>query len=300
MTIIFGELMFDQIKGKYIIRINGERVEPADATISIFDHGFLFGDSIYEVVQTVDGAPFGWDEHLSRLRNSANRLSMDLPWSDEYLRNEIDTALAAKTWDGESYVRFIITRGVGKIALLPNTCENPTLIIVAKAIPLPGPKTETGLVLCLTKVKRNSRHAMDPGIKSGNYLNNILAAIEAQNSGADDAVMLNENDLVTECTTSNIFIVKDSVVKTPSLDSGILDGITRQNVINSGMKAGINIDQTHLTIYDLTSADEIFMSGTIKGVVPVCEIRGEISWQGQPGPLTLKLQRAYKLKSGTV
>jgi len=285
---------------EYVIRINGEQVDPEDAKISILDHGFLFGDSIYEVVQTVDGKPFAWDEHFRRLQNSAKRLSMELPWTEEDIKEEVDFAVAAKTWDGESYVRLIITRGVGKIALLPDSCENPALIIIAKAIPLPGPKSDAGLTICLTKIRRNSRLAMDPGIKSGNYLNNVLAAIEARNAGADDALMLNETGHLTECSTSNIFIVKDGIVKTPSLASGILDGITRQNIIKFAAEENIRIDETELTVDDLTSADEIFMSGTIKGVVPVREIVGEASWRRPPGPVTERLHNLYKSKSGTV
>jgi len=285
---------------EYVIRINGERVDPEDAKISIFDHGFMFGDSVYEVVQTVDGKPYAWDEHFRRLQNSAGRLSMELPWTKEDIRAEINFAVDAKTWDGESYVRLIITRGVGKIALLPDSCENPTLIIIAKAIPLPGPKADAGLVICLTKIRRNSRLAMDPGIKSGNYLNNVLAAIEARDAGADDALMLNENGHLTECSTSNIFIVKDGIVKTPSLDSGILDGITRQNIFKFAAEENIRIVETALTVDDLTSADEIFMSGTIKGVVPVREIVGEASWHRPPGPVTERLHTIYKSRSGTV
>ena len=237
---------------------------------------------------------------MSRLRSSANRLHLDLPWSDDDLRAEVEAVLNSKTWDGESYVRFIITRGVGKIALLPNTCGNPTLIVIGTAIPLPGPKTETGLVLCLTKMRRNSIHAMDPCIKSGNYLNNVMAAIEANESGADDAIMLNENDFLTECTTSNIFLVIDGVVRTPSLDCGILDGITRQKVIATAVNAGIIVEECELTLDDLKSADEIFMSGTIKGVVPVRQVVGGAEWSGNPGSVTQKLSELYKSESGTV
>jgi len=288
---------FDEI---YVIRINAEEVDPANATVNILDHGFLFGDSIYEVVQTVDGKPFAWDEHLKRLKNSAECLSMDIPWSDDELKAEVEAAMAAKKWDGESYVRLIITRGVGKIALLPHTCGNQTLIVIAKEIPLPGPKTETGLTLCLTKVRRNSRLAMDPSIKSGNYLNNVLAAIEAGDSGADDALMLNENDYLTECTTSNIFMVKCGVIITPSLDCGILNGITRMKIIEVAKSVGIEVVEREITLEEFLDADEIFMSGTIKGMVPVREIIGMASWQGSGGPVTMKLQKVYKEKSGTV
>ncbi len=285
---------------EYVVRINGQQITPEDASISIFDHGFLFGDSIYEVVQTVDGSPFAWEEHLARLRNSASRLSMDLPWSDSQLRDEIDNAVDAKTWQGESYVRVIITRGVGRIALLPTSCVDPALIIIAKEIPKPGPKTDTGLVICLTKVRRNSRLAMDPGIKSGNYLNNVLAAIEANEMGADDALMLNETGHLTECTTSNIYLVKDGRILTPSLESGILDGITRMKVREVASNEGIHFIEGEYSVGDLESADEIFMTGTVKGVVPVCRINGTAKWQGDPGPVTDRLRKAYIDFAGVV
>ncbi len=278
----------------YIVRINGRQVDPSKATISIFDHGFLFGDSIYEVIRTIGDRPFAWAAHLARLRSSAKRLSYDLPWTDEEITSELRSVIDSKTWPGESYVRIIITRGPGLIDLHPRSCGPPTMIFIGKQIPVtPEELYANGMVLCVTDVRRNSRLAMDPAIKSGNYLNNVLAAIEAAEKGTDDAVMLNENDHVTECTTSNIFIVFNGVVKTPSLDSGILAGITRNQVLHVAELEGIPAQEALLTLDDLKSADEIFITGTVRMIMPVRKIIGKIDWEAGPGPITRRLMDAF-------
>lgn len=275
----------------YVVRINKEEVDPENASISIFDHGFLFGDSIYEVVRTVHGKPYAWPEHLDRLHKSCQRINLELPWSDEELLEEINRAIASGNWGGETYVRIIITRGIGRIDLMPRTCREPRLIVIAKQLPeLRAELHEIGLVLCVTDIRRNSRDAMDPGIKSGNYLNNVLALIEAREKGANDAVMLNENDHLTECSTSNFFIVINGIVKTPALECGILAGITRAKVIEIAAGEDITVEETELTLEDLQSADEIFITGTIKGVVPVNKIMGQADWEGSPGPVTENLR----------
>lgn len=283
----------------YIVRMNMADVDPDKASVSIFDHGFLFGDSIYEVVRTVNGKIFAWGDHLVRLRNSLKRVKFEIPWTDSELENEIQRSLDAKSWDGESYVRLIITRGVGRIDLMPRTCEEPNLIIIAKKLPeLRGDLHGTGLVLCVTDVRRNSREAMDPGIKSGNYLNNVLALIEARDMGADDALMLNENNYLTECSASNLFMVKDGIVKTPSLDCGILAGITRKKVLEIALGNRFDVEETELTLDDLVSADEIFITGTIKGVVPVRKIIGNADWDSVPGPVMEKLRELFYQSAG--
>jgi len=269
-------------------------VDAANACIPVLDHGFLFGDSIYEVVRTVNGKLFAWEEHLRRLRNSAKRLAYKLPWSEMELTLEIEDAVEQAPWDGDTYLRIIITRGVGRIELAPDTCESPSLIVIAKKLPqVPDEFYEKGIVLCLTEVRRNSRLAMDPGIKSGNYLNNVLAMIEARKKGADDAVMLNEHGFLTESTTSNLFIVKDGMLKTPSLDCGILAGITRGYLLDVVKGKGIPVEEAELVVDDLRSADEVFITGTIKAVVPVRKVIGEVEWEGKPGEVTSRIRDAY-------
>lgn len=287
-------MIIDQGNPEYLIRINMQTVDTADACISVLDHGFLFGDSIYEVVRTINGSLFAWDEHLRRLRNSAERLGYKLPWSDMELTLEIEKVVEVAPWEEESYIRIIVTRGVGRLELSPETCDSPTLIVIAKKLPIvPDELYEKGIVLCLTEIRRNSRLAMDPAIKSGNYLNNVLAMIEAREKGADDAVMLNENGFLTESTTSNFFIVKDGVLKTPSLDCGILAGITREYLLDAVRRKGIPVEETELTVDDLRHADEVFITGTIKAIVPVRKVIGEVKWEGKPDEVTSRIREAY-------
>ncbi len=283
----------------YIVRVNRERVDPEKACVSVLDHGFLFGDSIYEVVCTVRGKPLAWEQHIRRLRISADRISMDLPWSDGDLKAELDAVLRDATWSGETYVRIVITRGVGRIEMMPITCSDPNLILIATEAPVvPAIVYEKGETLCITDIIRNSRRAMDPGIKSGNYLNNVLAMIEAQNIGADDALMVNEHGHLTECTTSNFYLVKDGVVRTPSLECGILAGITREILLKLAREAGIPVEEELLTTSDLEAADEAFCSGTIRGVMPVKAVIGGADWKALPGPVTLNLREIYESHVG--
>ena len=285
-----------------VIRINRRDITPGEASVSIFDRGFLFGDSIYEVVRTVGGKLFAWDEHMQRLFRSAQRISLSLPWSADELQEEIEAAIGAKRWPGETYVRIIVTRGVGRIDLMPTSSESPNLIVIVKELPeLSAALREGGLVLCVTDVRRNSRLATDPAIKSGNYLNNVLALMEAKRKGADDALMLNENGHLTECSTSNFFMVSDGVVRTPSLDSGILQGITRDFILKVAANEGIVTEERELTLVDLVSADEIFITGTIKAVAPVRKVIGPALWEariGPPGPITDRIGKAYRKWAG--
>jgi branched-chain amino acid aminotransferase len=286
-------------KTTYIVRMNREPVSPDKAAVSIFDHGFLFGDSIFEVVRTVKGKILALNEHLRRLRNSAARVKMDLPWSNADLKSEIEAVIRDADWSGESYVRLIVSRGVGNIELLPDTCREPVLVVIGKALPVfPDECYTEGMTLCLTDVIRNSSLSMDPAIKSGNYLNNALAMIESREKGADDALMLNEHGYVTESSTSNFYFVKDGIVKTAALDCGILAGITRDILLKIAPEAGIPVKEGYFIVDDLLSADEAFMSGTIKGVMPVRAITGRIKWQAPPGPVTARLRREYESHVG--
>ena len=288
-----------QVSLQQMIRVNRETRDAGNATVNVLDHGFLFGDSIYEVVRTVKRRPLAWRQHLKRLRNSAARISLELPWTDRELEEEVETIIREAPWSDETYVRIVITRGVGKIELIPTTCAEPMLIVIGKPLlPAPPEFYERGVVLCVTEVRRNSRHAMDPGIKSGNYLNNVLAVIEAQKKGAQDALMLNEHGHLTECTTSNIFLVSHGIVRTPSLDCGILAGITRETLLELMRQVAIPSEETELTLKDLRAADEVFMSGTVKGVVPVSSVIGEVDWRSGPRPLTARIRSLYECHIG--
>jgi len=279
----------------YMIRIDGQSVTVENANVNIFDHGFLYGDSVFEVVRTVDNKILFAKEHLQRLARSAEKISFELPWHEDRLMAEMNEIVKAKKWDGETYIRLIITRGAGLIDLSPESCTGSKVIMIGKSLPVfPSRFYETGIVLCLTDIRRNSHRAMDPGIKSGNYLNNVMAMIESKRKGADDAVMLNEHGNITESTTSNFYIVKSGRILTPPLDSGILAGITREYLRSLCESAKIDFIETVLNLEDLASADEMFLSGTVKGVMPVSRIVGVAEWSGKPGPVTKKLRDLYE------
>lgn len=253
----------------YTVSINGEFVARDDAKISVFDHGFLFGDSVYEVVRTVDGKLFAARPHLERLRQSADRLMLPLPWSDDQFIEHF-RAMHAERDGGESYLRVIVTRGEGVIDLHPESCATQNVIGVAKALTVwPREHYVNGAKVILADVRRNDRRATDPAIKSGNYLNNVLALIEARREKAQEAVMLNASGHVTECTTSNIFIVKDDVVVTPELTDGLLQGITRRFVIEVCRGQGLAIEERSVTADELKDADEAFLTSTTRDVMPI-------------------------------
>lgn len=289
----------DIIGADYKVRINGENVSPENAVINVFDHGFLYGDSIYEVIRTIGDNILAWDDHILRLHKSADRIALVLPWSDEHLKSEIDEILKSKDWTGDSFVRLMITRGVGYVEQSPKTCLNPSLIIMAKKLPvLASEKRENGLSVCLTKVRRNSREAMDPGIKSGNYLNNVMAIIEATEHGADDAVMLNEKGHLTECSSSNIYLIRDGKILTPSLDCGLLAGVTRGILLRLLRENGYEVIEGEFSTKDLVSSDEIFVSSSVRGVVPVKSICGEVEWKKGDGKLFEAIRDIYETGVG--
>ncbi|MCB9894206.1 MAG: aminotransferase class IV [Planctomycetes bacterium] len=276
----------------YTISINGQFVEERDANISVLDHGFLFGDSIYEVVRTVNGKLFAADRHLKRLHNSANSLEMPLQQSDEwYLDRWRD--LHAKRASGESYLRIIITRGVGPLSLDYTQCEKQNVIGIAKPLnKWPDEDYAHGCKVVLAEVRRNAKQATDPAIKSGNYLNNVLALKEARAAGATEAIMLNVQGHITEATTSNVFFVKDGVVKTPALKEGLLEGVTRGFILQVCKDLGLTCEEGVFTRDELLNADEVFITGTTRDVMPVGYI-GREKIKFTPGSLTIKIANAY-------
>lgn len=276
----------------YVININGEFVDEGDAKISVLDHGFLFGDSIYEVVRTVGGKLFAVDRHLKRLHNSANSLAMPLQQPDEHY-HELWRRLHEQRGGGESYLRIIVTRGVGPLSLDFTRCEKQNVIGIAKPLnKWPDEDYAHGCKIVLAQVRRNPKQSTDPAVKSGNYLNNVLALKEAREQGATEAVMMNVQDHVTEATTSNIFMVKDGVVKTPALKEGLLEGVTRGFILEVCRKLDIPCEETVFTGEELLSADEVFLTGTTRDVMPVGRI-GEHKVRLTPGSLTLKIANAY-------
>jgi branched-chain amino acid aminotransferase len=272
-----------------LTNLNGTIAETAQ--VSVLDRGFLYGDSIYEVVRTFQGRPFGLQEHLDRLRQSAAYLYMDVPWSDATIRTEVERTLTQADWP-ESYIRIVVTRGVEPfISLQPSADLRPNLLIVVSAISPEPILSETGLHLVVPKRLRNSKRALDPSAKTGNYLNNILALLEAQQQGAEDALLLNERGEVTEATTSNIWIVRDGVVQTPPEEVGILQGITRQFLFNILRAQQIPYAETVLDPEDVAMAEEAFLSSSVRLLMPVRQVN-EAKLPHCPGPMTRFLWQA--------
>jgi branched-chain amino acid aminotransferase len=276
------------------VTVDGVLTAPEKATVSVFDHGFLFGDSVYEVVRTRRGVPVTMDEHLDRLRASAAMVYMDLPWDRATLGRRVREAVAAGG-NAESYVRIIVSRGTGEISLLPDSCGKPVLVLLVKPLPVPPPEVaRDGIPVVLSDRRRNDARALDPAAKTGNYLNNLLALVEAKRRGADDAVMRNTDGFLAEGTTSNVFWVKGGVVRTPSLDCGVLAGITRDVLLAALRRTGVPVEEGRYPQEALRGADEVFLTSTIRGVAPVTRLDGEPVGGGRPGPRTRRCAELYE------
>jgi branched-chain amino acid aminotransferase len=273
------------IDGKY----HGER----DAKISVFDHGLLYGDGVFEGIRAYNGRVFKLKEHIDRLFCSAKAILLEIPMSHaQLMRATVETCRRNKFRDG--YIRLVVTRGVGTLGLNPKSCKRSSVIIIADKIQLYPPEYyKRGLDIITVPTMRNLHSALNPAIKSLNYLNNILAKIEANNGGCEEAVMLNAEGFVAECTGDNLFIVKNGGLSTPPLSAGALYGITRQTVIELAEEAGLKVAEPNLTRYDLFNADECFLTGTGAELIPVVKIDGRVIGTGKPGPITHKLEAAY-------
>ncbi len=269
-----------------LVNFNGT-IAP-EAKVSVLDRSFLYGDGVYEVVRTLGGRHFAMQEHLDRLRASAAYLYMDVPWSDSEITAEVERTLAAAD-NSESYVRIVVTRGAEEeITLLPGADLKPDLIIIVRPISPELKLAEAGVHLVVVPRLRNDSEALAPAAKTGNYLNNILALIEARKAGADDAVLLNRHGEVTEATTSNLWIVRKGVVHTPVVEAGILHGITRHFLLKILAETGIPHAETTLVRDDLYTADEAFISSSIRLVAPVGRL-DDYPLPECPGPVTRKL-----------
>ena len=277
-----------------IVSINKKLLDESEAKISIFDRGFLFGDSIYEVTATYKKKPFLLNQHLDRLWNSAKVLSMPLQFSRSDLCEEIAKGVDYLDLD-RIYIRLIITRGEGPIGLNPALASKQNLIIIFRELPPTPPEWyEEGVHMAIVDVMRNPKEAIDPNLKSGNYLNNVLAMREAQEKGAVDAIMLNRQGQVTEGTTSNIWMVKGEKIITPPLQAGLLSGITRATLLAIGRRQGFAISEANFSADTLRKADEAFFTSSTKELVPVTKIDGNLVGNGLPGPLTQRLHALYR------
>ncbi len=274
--------------------IDGKYYDGRAAKVSVFDHGLLYGDGIFEGIRAYNGRVFKLREHLDRLFCSAKAILLEIPMSHaQIMRAVVEACRKNKIRDG--YIRLLVTRGVGSLGLNPHGCKNPSVIIIADKIQLYPPALyQKGMAIVTVPTTRNLHSALNPAIKSLNYLNNILAKIEANNAGCEEAVMLNAEGFVAECTGDNLFIVKNGELLTPPLSAGALYGITRQVVMELAEEEGFAVSEPNLTRYDLFNADECFLTGTGAEIVPVVKIDGRVIGTGKPGPITRKLEEEYR------
>ena len=273
--------------------IDGKYYDERDAKISVFDHGLLYGDGVFEGIRAYNRRVFKLREHIDRLFCSAKAILLEIPMSHaEIMDAVVGTCRENKLRNG--YVRLVVTRGVGTLGLNPRNCKRSSVIIIADKIQLYPPELyRQGMAIVTVPTIRNLHSALNPAIKSLNYLNNILAKIEANNAHVEEAVMLNAEGFVAECTGDNLFIVKNSELFTPPLSAGALYGITRQTVIDLAGEAGLKVSEPNLTRYDLFNADECFLTGTGAELIPVVKIDGRVIGTGKPGPLTRRLEEDY-------
>jgi branched-chain amino acid aminotransferase len=277
------------------VNINGKLFDKADARVSVYDHGLLYGDGVFEGIRVYSGKVFRLHEHIERLYESARHILLEIPWSRERMVEEVQrTVTANKKVDG--YIRLVITRGAGSLGLDPGKCSDPQVIIIVDDISLyPAKFYEEGLEVITSSVIRNHPGALSPRVKSLNYLNNILAKIEAVRAGCQEAIMLNGNGEVAECTGDNIFLVKHGLLRTPPINAGILEGITRDAVIELAEAAGITVQEIALTRHDVYAADECFLTGTAAEVIPVVKVDGRLIGPGKPGPITRQLRERFSV-----
>src|SRR6266568_2950630 len=268
------------------IYIDGKFYDERHARISVLDHGLLYGDGIFEGIRAYNSRVFKLQEHIDRLFYSAKSILLTMPLThEELMKAVVLTCRRNKIRDG--YVRLVVTRGVGTLGLNPNRCKKPSVIIIAGKIQLyPQELYQRGMAIVTVPTTRNLHSALNPAIKSLNYLNNILAKIEAANSGCEEAIMLNAEGFVSECTGDNVFIVKENHLLTPPLSAGALYGITRRVVMEMGAESGLIVGEPHLTRYDVFNADECFLTGTGAELIPIVKIDGRVIGAGKPGPIT--------------
>lgn len=273
--------------------MDGKLVESADAKISVYDHGLLYGDGVFEGVRVYNGRIFEADAHLRRLYQSARAIRLEIPITLEAMRSAMEQTVRVNAFR-DCYIRAIVTRGAGTLGLTPEGCK-PSIVIIADTIALYDPSVyEKGMAVITASIIRNHPNAVSPRIKSLNYLNNILAKIEANDAGVPEAIMLNHEGNVAECSGDNIFVIRDGQVQTPTTTDGILEGVTRDLILRLCQKLQIPAVERTLQRHDLYIADEVFLTGTAAEIAPVTKIDGRPIGDGHPGALTKKLITAFR------
>jgi branched-chain amino acid aminotransferase len=282
------------------VYIDGKFYDQKNAKISVFDHGLLYGDGVFEGIRAYNGRVFKLAEHIERLFYSAKAILLKIPMSPQELTAAVvQSCRRNKIRDG--YIRLVVTRGTGTLGLNPNKCKTPSVIIIADKIQLYPPELyKRGLEIITVATTRNLHSALNPAIKSLNYLNNILAKIEALNGGCEEAIMLNAEGYVAECTGDNIFIVKGGQLLTPPLSAGALYGITRGTVMALARESGLAVSEPNLTRYDLFNAEDCFLTGTGAEIIAVVKIDGRVIGKGKPGPVTEGLIGQYRALTQTI
>lgn len=279
------------------VYLDGQLVEEADAKVSVFDHGLLYGDGVFEGIRMYHNRIFKLREHIERLYWSAKAIMLEIPMTEaEMMQACVDTCRANNLREG--YIRLIVTRGKGTLGLDPRRCPKPSVIVIAATIQLyPEKVYNEGMTIATVPTTRMLVNSVNPAIKSLNYLNNILARIEANLIGVEEAIMLNTDGYVAECTGDNIFIVQKGRLSTPPLSAGALYGITRNTVLDCARDLGIPSGEPNLTRYDIYTADEMFLTGTAAEIVPVVKVDGRVIGNGKPGPVTARLLEAFREKT---
>jgi len=276
------------------IYLDGKFVDEADAKVSVFDHGLLYGDGVFEGIRMYGGNIFRLEEHLERLEYSAKAILLSMPWTRAEL-SEATCETCRINGLKDAYIRLVVTRGVGDLGLAPWLCAKPTIFIIAGKISLyPKEHYENGLSIVTVPTRRVGPGAIPSTVKSLNYLNNILGKIEAKQAGALEAIMLNDQGYVAECTADNIFMVHKGALITPSASHGALKGITRGTIFDIAAELGIPIRESEMTRYDLWCADECFLTGTGAEVIAVVKLDGREIGSGRPGPITHRVMEAFR------
>jgi branched-chain amino acid aminotransferase len=283
------------------IYVNGRITGQDEAVVPVLDHGFLYGEGVYEVMRTYRQVPFLFERHMERLRRSAAMINLPVPFTDEDFMGRIRQTVDAfrqqqpEAAKGEMYIRMLLTRGAGKISYDLDACPAPTLVIIIKPqLDPPAEAYDKGVMVILVPVVRNHPYSINPLIKSNNLLNNALASQEAHRLGGFEAIMRNYRGEISECSQSNLFIVKNGEVWTPPIEAGLLAGITRGFVLEIGRQAGVKVCERTLTDDDLFSADEMFLTSTTREIVPIVKVGDKAIGAGTPGPVTRRLLQEFR------
>jgi len=283
---------------EYHVYIDGKYLPKNEAKISVFDHGFLYGDGVFEGIRSYNGHVFKLDEHINRLYESATSIGLTIPLSQDDMKQKILETMRKNELKKDAYIRVVVTRGKGDLGLDPRKCPSPSIIIIADKISIYQAESLRAIT---ASTRRNAVTALNPMIKSLNYLNNILAKMEANRANVEEAIMLNQQGLVCEGSSDNLFIIKNCVIMTPSPSADILVGITRNYVIELARKAGYTVKEQDITLHDLYNADEAFFTGTAAQVMPLVEVDGRKIGNGEPGLITRELMKNFEehRESGT-